>query len=221
MSVSEVTVIGIGPGDPEYITIKARDALAGSAVVAGFTTVLSVIEQYVPHTNLLKLTYRNQEELLLELAEHAKQGKKCVLCAWGDINFSASELIDRIRNKVDQLNLIPCVSSAQIAAVRSGLKMEESIFVTLHKRLDDDLEELNRYLNEGQRDMIVIPRPFDLMPQGIAAGLISSGQNPSRIVRVYQKLSMEDEMTWEGSLLELAEYETEFSDLSIIVIKKV
>ena len=219
---SKVTVIGIGPGDPEFITLKAKNVLEQSNAVAGFTTVLSVIEQYIPHDNVIKLTYRNQEELLTELAKQAQQGKACVLCAWGDINFSASELIDRIRNKVDEIELIPCVSSVQVAATRSGLKMEESIFITLHKRSDDnDFEELNHYLNDGSRNIILIPRPFDLMPQDIAKGLTSGGQNPQTLVTVYQKLSMSDEMSWEGSLEELSNYDSEFSDLSIMVLKKV
>lgn len=221
MSTSKVTVIGIGPGDPDFLTLKAKKVLENSDAVAGFTTVLSVIESFIPHENLLRLTYRNQEELLLMLAEQAEEGKNCVLCAWGDINFSASELIDRIRNKVSVLELIPCVSSVQIAATRSGLKMEESVFITLHKRSDDDdLKELNQHLNEGSRNVILIPRPFDLMPQEIAKGLISSGQSLDKQLTVYQKLTMQDEISWEGSLKELSEYDSEFSDLSIIVIKK-
>tara|TARA_B100001142_G_scaffold321246_1_gene367590 strand:- start:1591 stop:2559 length:969 start_codon:yes stop_codon:yes gene_type:complete len=218
---SKVIVIGIGPGDPDFITLKAKNILKNSDSVAGFTTVLSVVESFIPHENLIKLTYRNQEELLMQLAEDAKEGKRCVLCAWGDINFSASELIERIRNKVEEIELIPCVSSVQIAASRSGLKMEESIFITLHKRSeDDDLKELNHYLNEGNRNIILIPRPFDLMPQAIAKGLIANGQNSSKIVTVYQKLSMSDEVEWHGSLEELCNYDSEFSDLSIIVIEK-
>ena len=100
--------------------------------------------------------------------------------------------------------------------------MEESIFITLHKRSDDnDFEELNHYLNEGSRNIILIPRPFDLMPQDIAKGLTSGGQNSQTLVTVYQKLSMSDEVSWEGSLEELSNYDSEFSDLSIMVIKKV
>jgi cobalt-precorrin-7 (C5)-methyltransferase len=219
---SMVTVMGIGPGDPEFITVKAKNILADADVVAGFTTVMSVVSQYVVKGNILNLTYRNQEELLTELSQYAEEGKKCVLCAWGDINFSASELIDRIRNKVSELQLIPCVSSVQIAATRSRLRMEESIFITMHKRLEEgeDLDELKHYLKEGKRNLIIIPRPFDLMPQAIAQGLIHTDNLAQKMTTVYQKLSLPDEMKWEGTLKELSEHETEFSDLSIIVIGK-
>ena len=36
-----------------------------------------------------------QEQVLDQVAEQAKEGKRCVVCAWGDLNFSARELVER------------------------------------------------------------------------------------------------------------------------------
>ena len=99
--------------------------------------------------------------------------------------------------------------------------MEESLFITLHKRADtgSDLEELVHHLKDGLRNIILLPRPFDLMPALIAENLIKSGIPGERIVRVYQRLSFNDEQSWDGTLGELAVKTEEFSDLSILVFR--
>ena len=38
--MTSITIIGVGPGDPDLLTLKARDALQEADVVAGFETVL-------------------------------------------------------------------------------------------------------------------------------------------------------------------------------------
>ena len=93
------------------------------------------------------------------------------------------------------------------------------MFITLHKRADStsELEELVHYINEGRRHVILLPRPYDLMPAGIAAGLLEQGVRSDLPLRVYQRLTFEDERCWEGQPQECREISDEFSDLSIMV----
>ena len=42
--MTTITVLGVGPGDPDLLTLKAKDAIAGADVVAGFETVLKPIK---------------------------------------------------------------------------------------------------------------------------------------------------------------------------------
>ena len=102
---------------------------------------------------------------------------------------------------------------------RTGISLEDAVFITLHKRADTggDLDELVHYINEGRRHAIILPRPFDLMPAGIAKGLLEAGVPANLPMRVYQKLTFEDEIRWNGTLRECSEIEDEFSDLSIMV----
>jgi len=219
-----MTVMGIGPGDPRLLTQRGRELLESADLVAGFKTVLDVVAPWTTEAEVCPMSYRDQDAVLDYAAQQARQGKKCVVCAWGDLNVSAKELRERVSQRVDRVELVPGISSVQVACMRSGIYLEEAVFITLHRREDaaGPLEELVHYLKEGRRHVILIPRPFDLMPAAIARQLLDSGLPTGREVIVYQRLSLEGEKSWRGSLAELARQfeDKDFSDLSIMVFMK-
>ena len=92
----------------------------------------------------------------------------------------------------------------------------------MHQRWDrgSELGELVETLNRGMRNVILLPRPYDFMPPGIAAGAITDGADPDHPVTVFQRLTLPDEQRWDGTLAELAQVTDEFSDLSIMVFPR-
>lgn len=219
---TKMTVVAVGPGDPEFLTVKGRQALAAADLVVGFKTVLDVVQGHTGDAELRPMAYRDQESVLDYAQEQAQQGKDCVVCVWGDLNVSAKELLNRVRRRADTVQLIPGISSVQIACSRAGLSLEESLFITLHQRWDrgSELGELVDTLNQGRRNVILLPRPFDFMPPAIAANAISDGADPDHPVTVFQRLSLPDEQRWDGTLAECAQLPDEFSDLSIMVFPR-
>ncbi len=199
--------------------MQGRDALLNADLVLGFTTVLNVVRPWLDNAEVCPMTYRDQEQVLEYAEEQIKQGKRCVVCCWGDLNVSARELLARVRRRADSVHLVPGISSVQVAMARTGISLEDSVFITLHKRADSatELEELVHYINEGRRHVILLPRPFDLMPAGIAKGVLDAGVSPDLPMRVYQRLTLEDEKRWSGKLQDCSRIEDEFSDLSIMV----
>lgn len=214
-----ITVVAVGPGDRNLLTLKGREALLNADLVLGFKTVLNVVEPWLGYAEVCPMAYRDQEEVLEYAAEQVKQGKRCVVCCWGDLNVSARELLERVRRRVDNVELIQGISSVQIAMSRTGISLEDAVFITLHKRADaaTELEELVHYINEGRRHVILLPRPFDLMPAGIAQGLLDAGVRGGLPMRAYQRLTLDGEKQWSGTILECSLIEEEFSDLSIMV----
>ena len=214
-----MTVVAVGPGDPRMLTMRGRQALEAADLVVGFKTVLDVVTEWCGGAEMRPMSYRDQEDVLEYAAGQAGQGKNCVVCCWGDLNVSAHELLARVYRRAEKVELIPGVSSIQIACARAGIALEESLFITLHRRDGSEpaLAELERYLREGLRNIILLPRPFDLMPSGIAGDLIAAGIPAERPVTVYQRLTLEGEKAWSGTLQECADLTEEFSDLSIMV----
>ena len=219
---TRVTIVGVGPGDKGFLTLKAKQALEEADLVAGFQTVLNVILPFAKKAEICPMAYRDQEEVLDYAVGKVKEGKSLVVCAWGDLNVSAKELLDRVRRRVDHVELVPGISSVQIAMSRAGISLEDAVFITLHRRDGGEsaLEELVHYLNYERREIILLPRPFDLMPAGIAEGLIEEGIAGSRQMTVYQRLTHDDEQSWKGSISECAAITTEFSDLSIMIFHR-
>ena len=215
--MATITIVGVGPGDPDLLTLKAQDAIRSADYVAGFETVLGPVRRWILG-DAMPMRYRNQEEVLERLAAHAEAGKRCVVCAWGDLNFSARELLDRVRQRANVV-LIPGISSVQVACARLGLTMETSLFITLHARdgHEHGLRELVEMLRQRRRNLIVLPRPFDLMPSEIASLLLEEGIASETSVYAMQQLTLPQESIDEYTVATLASENTEFSDLTILV----
>jgi cobalt-precorrin-7 (C5)-methyltransferase len=219
MAGNSITVVAVGPGNPDFLTLRGREALESADIVLGFNTVLNVVRPWLAHAEICPMSYRDQEQVFEYAESQVRQGKKCVVCCWGDLNVSARELLERVRRRAENVKLVPGISSVQVAMARTGISLEDSIFITLHKRADSgsEFEELAHYITEGRRHIIVLPRPYDLMPAGIAKGLLELGVSLDLATRVYQRLSLEDEKCWSGALQECSEISEDFSDLSIMV----
>ena len=217
-----VWVVGVGPGDPAYVTQRAASLIADADLVAGFALPLETASLWLQGERML-LEYRNQEAALRTLGERAAAGQRCVVCAQGDPSVSAGELVSRVQAVWPHVEVLPGVSSVLVASARAGLALEESLFITFHKRGDTalDQEELLAEARRGRRNLIVLPRPWDFMPSAIAQSLVDGGVDSGRSVNVYQRLTLPGESACELTLGELAAATTEFSDLSIIVIPKV
>ena len=214
--MAAITIVGVGPGDPDLLTLKARELIRSADYVAGFETVLGPVRRWIAG-EAMPMRYRDQEDVLEALAAHAESGKKCVVCAWGDLNFSSKELLDRVRRRAE-VELIPGISSVQVACARLGFTMETSMFITLHARdgHEEGMRELTDALKRRKRNLIVLPRPFDLMPADIAARLLESSIAAETPLWALQRLSLPDESISEYTLASLANEDKEFSDLTIL-----
>lgn len=216
-----IVILGVGPGHPQYLTVVGSELLWQAHVVAGFAAVLKTVEPWV-HGEKLAMDYKNQEEILDDVVSRAARGQRCVVCAAGDACVSAGELIERVRRRWAQVEVIPGISSVQVAAARAGITLEESLVISLHQRADvgQELAELAAELARGRRHIIVLIRPWDLMPPHIARSLLAAGAAPSRPVRVFQDLTLEQEAQQSCTLEELAASDQRFSDRSILVFPK-
>jgi precorrin-6B methylase 1 len=61
--VGEVWIVGIGPGDPEYLTVKAIKLIEEADYIAGFKQALKVVENMIKEKALV-MDYTNEDEVL-------------------------------------------------------------------------------------------------------------------------------------------------------------
>ena len=60
----KMTVVAVGPGDPDLLTLKGRQALEQADVVVGFKTVLDVVDGRTGNADVRPMAYRDQEAVL-------------------------------------------------------------------------------------------------------------------------------------------------------------
>jgi cobalt-precorrin-7 (C5)-methyltransferase len=224
--VDPVYAVGIGPGDPEYLTPRGRRAIADADVVVGFETV---VEFVADETDADRLTcgYGDEAETLSAFADRVDAGAAGTAVLMGDPNHSGYQFVGKVQRAVDgPVRVVPGISSLQVAASRARTPMEETAFVTLHKSgsLDGDLARLRGAA--GERNLLVLPRPFDWMPGDVAATLLDAGADPDLGALVYERLTHEGESVTRTDLGTLAKHAgggregTPFSDLSVLVVRK-
>ncbi len=214
-----IYAVGIGPGDPDMMPHKTVLLLNKADVISGFDTVLKLAEKHFnPNATLITMGYKNQGEKLEQVGELSRDGKTCIVCFMGDVNFSGYEYLERIHNNCREPNpvIIPGISSAQMAASKTLTAFETSVFLTFHKRGDISKDKgfLVSSLKSGKA-AIVIPLPWDFMPAEICKYLIENGISSTTPVQVFEHLTWPEETTYSGTL---AECDQKFSDVSIMVI---
>ncbi len=213
-----LTCVGIGPGDLSYLTQRGAQIVASAEVIAGFSTVIDLVRPLVPaHAQILAMAYRDQTEKLTALAVAHRSGRRCVVVFMGDVHFSGFQLLERVERACGHaVETVPGISSAQILASRARVCFDETSFITLHRR--GEVDRFKRHLVHclrDQRNAIVIPRPWDLMPRHIAGYLLENGVSPAHPVEVWENLTRK-EAVWGGLL---GECTAEFSDMSIMLIR--
>ena len=212
-----ITCVGVGPGDPGYLTHHAQQLLQKADVVCGFESVLNFVASSIrSDAQVVSLTYSNQVDRLKEMAELHHNGFSCVVAFMGESHFSGFQLLERVERACGQpVDTIPGISSAQILASRARVCFDETTFVTFHRR--GDLEPFKRHLVHAlsdNRNAIIIPRPWDFMPKDIAAYLLECGISSDQAVEVWENLT--SEATWRGTLSDCGK---DFSDMSIMLVR--
>lgn len=217
---ASVHAVGVGPGSPAYLTGRARELLDEAAVVVGFSTVLDVVRPLTDAATLA-CSYDDQTETLAAFADRVAGGDAGVAVLMGDPNVSGYQFLGRVECAVDRpVRVVPGVSSIQVAAARARTPLEATTFVTLHRRGPPDaaLDRLER--DVGDRHLLVLPRPYDLMPADVAARLLETGADPELSTLVLERLTLPEERITRTTLGGLATAETDFSDLSILVVRR-
>ena len=222
----------MGPGSPKYLTDVAKEAIHRCHYIAGYKYTLNIIEDIIDRRiqEIYEVTMDNQEHIYQDIYIKMKNGDYCAIPFTGDVNFSESEVVDRLLELFgdDNVEIIPGISSIQIAAAKSKVPLDKAHIVTFH--VSGDIEQKKIELVKAIMDMksvILLPRPWprditrEFMESDIAIFLKENGIDTSNLkVWVFENLTKDNKETvFKGKVSELEK--REFSELSVMVIDQV
>jgi cobalt-precorrin-7 (C5)-methyltransferase len=225
-------VIGVGPGSPKYMTEAAKEAIYKSQYIVGYRYTLTTIESIIDRNkqDVYEIDMENQEDIYQYIHSKMKEEDYCTVPFTGDVSFSESEVVDRLLEVFGDANveIIPGISSIQIAAAKSKVPLDNAYIVTFHVTGDIEQKkiELIKAVIDG-RSIILLPRPWlrepsrNFMQSDIAVLLRKNGVDTSNLkVWVFEYLTQDGkETTFKGKVSDLEEME--FSHLSVMVIDQV
>ncbi|RNJ75738.1 MAG: precorrin-6y C5,15-methyltransferase (decarboxylating) subunit CbiE [Nitrosopumilus sp. H8] len=220
--MGKVYAVGVGPGSPDYVTKVVGEIIRGCDIVIGYRYTLDTIRHLVDGKDVREITMNSQEDAYQKAL--AELGEKVLVVPFtGDVNFSESEVVDRLVEIFGSVEIVPGISAVQVAASRAGVPLDKSRIITMHVTgtIEGKKTELQRALADGL-SVILVPRPWPsrperhFMPSEIAAYLRERGFATDKLrVHVFEALTTDAETRFTGTVKELEG--REFSDLSVMV----
>ena len=223
--MGKVYAVGVGPGSPKYVTEIVKEIVQNCDILIGYKYTLKTIENLIGGKEIYEITMNDQEKsyqkILPELGD-----RTLVIPFTGDVNFSESEVVDRLIEIFGEVEIIPGISSFQVAASRAKVPLDKSKVITMHVTtpIEDKKLELQKALIDGF-SVVLVPRPWPkqpdkhFMPSEIAVYLRENGFDTAKMkVHVYEAITTENETNFEGTVKELEG--KEFSDLSVMVFNQ-
>lgn len=206
--MAKLYLVGTGPGSSDYLTEAAIKASESVDVLVGSQRALDLFPGFSGETLLLKA--RNMDEMMKKSVSLVEDGKNVAILSTGDPGFSGVlKPIMNIRDDLD-LEVVPGISSLQLAAARLQISWDDVNLITLHGKGNSDA--VLDLLDNGKAT-IVLP---DFRVEKLAQFLLGNGINPERKVTVCERLSYPDERLFKGTVKEVAS--EEFSYLCVMVI---
>lgn len=132
----KVILVGAGPGNPEYLTKKAMDAIRDSDVLIGAERMLEVGAALLEGEGKPSFSSCRKEEIAAFLREHREYQKAAILYS-GDIGFYSGakgmgDLLDEF-----EIEEVSGVSSVVYFLNRLGVPWNETTLISLHGKQEN------------------------------------------------------------------------------------
>jgi len=223
--LAKVYAVGVGPGSPKYVTEIVKEIVQNCDVIIGYKYTLKTIEDLIKGKEIYEITMNDQENSYQKIRPELGN-RTLVIPFTGDVNFSESEVVDRLIEIFGEIEIIPGISSIQVAASRAQVPLDKSKVITMHVTtpIEDKKLELQKALIDGF-SVILVPRHWPkqpdkhFMPSEIAFYLKDNNFDTTKMkVHVFEAITTKNETNFVGVVKDLEG--KEFSDLSVMVFNQ-
>lgn len=209
---NKIYIIGIGPGSSEYLTKKAVDTVKTSDYTVGSTRAIDLFDDV---NNKIAFNVKDLLDKLEKGVDLAIEGNTVSILSTGDPGFSGVlNTVLRIANEKnfpeEKIEVIPGISSLQLAAARNHIQWDNANVMTFHGR--ENIEDILKVINNGKTTIALPSKKV----RDMAQFLLDNGANEHREVVVCERLSYDDEKIVRSTLKDIAN--SEFTYMCIMVI---
>jgi len=183
--VNKVTIVGCGPGSKKYLTGYALQQINNAEVLIGSRRLLSLFPDADADTFMLNNNYK----LLISRIVSLSKRRKIAVLVSGDTGFFsyAKLIIDKIG--IENCEVIPGISSVQLAFAKIGRTWNDACFMSLHGRTGK-LASVVKKIMENEKVAVLTDNSNNV--KLIARKLLDAGLKDRKIY-VCENLSLEKE----------------------------
>lgn len=209
---NKIYIIGIGPGSSEYLTKKAVDTVKTSDYTVGSTRAIDLFDDV---NNKIAFNVKDLLDKLEKGVNLAIEGNTVSILSTGDPGFSGvlNTVLRIAREKnfpEEKIEVIPGISSLQLAAARNHIQWDNANVMTFHGR--ENIEDILKVINNGKTTIALPSKKV----RDMAQFLLDNGVDEHREVVVCERLSYDDEKIVRSTLKDIAN--SEFTYMCIMVI---
>jgi precorrin-3B C17-methyltransferase len=136
--MGKIFVVGIGPGDMEHMTGKAKKALEQSECILGYKTYIDLIKEDYPSKELISFPMRSEVERCELTIEKSKDHKHVSLISSGDAGVYGMAGILLEIAEGEAIEVVPGMTAIQAAAASLGAPiMHDYVSISLSDLLTD------------------------------------------------------------------------------------
>lgn len=208
----KIYIVGIGPGASEYLTKKAIDTVEASDYTVGSTRAIELFDDV---SGKIAFNVKDLLDKLEEGVQLACDGNTVSILSTGDPGFSGVlNTVLRLSSEKnfpkENIEVIPGISSLQLAAAKCHIQWDNANVMTFHGR--ENIGDILPVINNGKVTIALPSRKVKDMAQF----LLDNGVEKDRKVVVCERLSYPDEKIVEATLNDIAH--SEFTYMCIMVI---
>jgi len=203
--MNKISVVGLGPGHPDYILPVATKIISESDIIIGGSRNLRSID-----TNGKKVFPITSElSKVIDIIKENYLSYKIAVVVSGDTGFYS--LLRYLKRHLDNdiLQVIPGISSLQYMFAKIGYSWEDAYIGSLHGRENDFVDMVKKYKKVG----LLTDKKWT--PSNIAKELLSNGIS-DRTIYVGENLSYENEKITEKCVVQFCDSNT--YDMCVVVI---
>ncbi len=201
-------IIGVGPGGSDFLTERARDRIARSHAILGWDLDLVPVKGLLAGKEIYLQSVKNYRQVAFEVAARFRTaGARVAILRIGDpcVSSGLRGLLDLFKDY--EIEIVPGISSVQIAASLARINLDEAVVITFHE--SGDIEARMRFMRDALlrgRHLLMLSGE-ELRPDAAARYLIEQGIDESLPVLVGERLTLPDENIVRTTLSGLREIE--------------
>ena len=199
-----VYIVGLGPGNKDYILPKAIDTLKKSNVIIGFKRLINDLD----FINTNKIVISSLRETLEYIQQNGKDNIISLVASGDPTFFGISEYIKK--NYPGNIVVIPGISSFQYLTTKLNKSWNYAFTGSVHARNEDFIEnvkvnKLSIWLTDNKNNSAFLCK-------------LLNENNIECTVIIGEHLSYENERILQGKPIEFINEEV--SDMAILIVEK-